>query len=459
MARYMGGVSSKGLGVKLSDHHPFANPLDTIEAALSRAERAGFKIAVIGRTMAIMLMAFSYLFSFYFPINLGISALTAVIALIGPVSLAAVGTCYEKQARYGLFAFDAAVVTIVLAFVPLSSGGDVPQNLVFLTSIVQHYYLVVAAAVLTLSPPLVLWTGAWSAGGLVFATLWILSGMEHVLSYGDLPISPTRDVFIATVLNPDFLGIASRVQEILILASVTAIAALAVHRARRVVRDHANAKASQRHMRNLFGRYVPSSVLPELLNEGHLAPQMRPATLLFADIEGFTRISEGMHPTRLVQLLNEFFSAVTEIVDRHGGVVISYLGDAVLVSFNAPRPVEMQADRAVSASRDILTMVAGRQFDSTSLRVRIGIATGPIAAGTVGTGDRQAYTLYGDAVNLSQRLQELNKEMGTNCLICGATTKQMSDPGLLTSLGMIPIRNLGVPIEIYRHAEMSFATY
>ncbi len=437
-------------------HTLFSSPEATARA-LRRAERTGFKIAVIGRTAAVMLIAVAYLLSYYFPINVGIFGITATIALGGLTSLAAIGTRYEKQARFALFAFDATAVTVLLAFVPLSSGGNVPQNLVFLTSSVQHYYLVVAAAILTLSPPLVLWTGAWAAGGLLFATWWILSGMEQVVSYNNLPIAPPRDVYIDTVLNPNFLGIASRIQEALIIVLVTAIAALAVHRARQVVRDHAKAEASQRRVQNLFGRYVPAPVLRELLDEGHLVPQTRLATLLFADIEGFTRLSEGMHPTKLVHFLNEFFTAVTDIVDQNGGVVVNYIGDAVLISFNAPLPVESHADRALSASREILAMTANRKFDGIPVRLRIGIATGLIAAGTVGAGDRQTYTVYGDAVNLAQRLQELNKEMGTDCLICGATARHARN-GLLTRLGMFTIRNLGAPIEVFGHKDESLAT-
>lgn len=264
----------------------------------------------------------------------------------------------------------------------------------------------------------------------------------------------SRD-FFETVLSPNFLGIPSRVQEALIIALVTAIAALAVHRARRVVRNHARAEANERRVQRLFGRYVPAPVLRELLAAGHLAPQTRSATLLFADIEGFTRLSEGMHPTQLVQLLNEFFAAVTDIVGRNGGVVISYVGDAVLVSFNAPLPVEDHADRALAASREILAIATRQQFDGHTIRLRIGIATGVIAAGTVGADDRQTYTVYGNAVNLAQRLQELTKETNANCLICGATAQQARAFGpTLTRLGLFNIRNLATPTEVFSHADV-----
>lgn len=422
----------------------------TTALALSIAERAGFKIAVGGRTAAIMLIAVAYLLSYYFPINIAIFAITTAIALGGLTTLKAIGTKHEKHARYLLFAFDASVVTILLAFIPLSSGGHVPQNLVFLTSSVQHYYLVVAASVLTLSPPLVLWTGAWAAGGLLFATWWISSGMNAILSYNDLPISPSPEVYIQTVLSPDFLGIASRVQEALIISLVTGIAALAVHRARKVVSEHAEAKARQQHVQNLFSRYVPAPIVSALVDEGQLAPQTREATLLFADIKGFTQISQLLRPTQLVELLNEFFTAVTDIVDQNGGVVVNYIGDAVLVSFNAPLPLKHHADGAIRAAQDILRVTGARQFLQMTLEVRIGIATGVIAAGTVGAGERQTYTVYGDAVNLAQRLQELNKEMDTNCLISGETVQNIDESHDFIRVGLVPIRHFSAPAEVYK---------
>lgn len=422
---------------------------DATAVALSRGERTGFKIAVVGRTATVLMIAVAYLLSYYFPINVAIFGITATIALGGLTSLAAIGTRFEKPARFALFAFDALAITVLLAFVPLSSGGDIPQNLVFLTSSVQHYYLVIAASILTLSPSLVLWTGAWAAGGLLFATWWIMSGMQQIVSYGDLPISPSRDVYIHTVLNPNFLGIASRLQEVLIISLFTAIAALAVHQARKVVKDQALAEASARRVRNLFGRYVPAPVVRELIDEGHLAPQTRTATLIFADIVGFTSLSQGMSPAKLVQLLNEFFTAITDIVDRNGGVVINYIGDAVLISFNAPLPIDGHADRALDASRAITEMCLSRLFDGRRIGLRIGIATGFISAGTVGTGERQTYTVYGDAVNLAQRLQELNKEKGTNCLVCGTTAMKAVEDHSLQRLGEVKIRNMAGLIEVF----------
>ncbi|WOS64407.1 hypothetical protein [Sinorhizobium fredii] len=135
--------------------------------ALAFAERRGFKLAVYGRTVAALLMAGAALWGYYYPNNLWIAGLFIVFAAIGLLPLAAVDTRYEITARYAFFAMDALLISAVISFAPLSSGDDVPQNLVFLTSRVHFYYIVIVASVLTLSPRLVIWTGAWSVAGLV----------------------------------------------------------------------------------------------------------------------------------------------------------------------------------------------------------------------------------------------------------------------------------------------------
>ena len=107
-----------------------------------------------------------------------------------------------------------------------------------------------------------------------------------------------------------------RVNEGVVLALVTCIAALAVHRARNCVRAHAAAEAERSRIQQLFGRYVPAQVAEQLIDAGQLAPQQREASIIFADIEGFTRLSESLPPAQVIGMLNSFFSAATEVVDR-----------------------------------------------------------------------------------------------------------------------------------------------
>ena len=309
----------------------------------------------------------------------------------------------------------------LLVLAPPSSARDTPQNLVFFSSRTDYYYVLVATSVLALSPLLVLWTGLCAVSGLSGATTWIMAGMERTVGIGDLPPSYSREEFLAIVLNPDFLNIPVRVNEGVLIALTTGIAALAVHRARNMVRAHAAAEAMRTRIQRIFGRYVPAQVAEQLIDGGQLAPQQREASILFADIEGFTRLSESLPPARVIGLLNSFFSAATSVIDERGGIVVNHVGDALIAAFNAPLPIEAHAARAVDAARALLSLVSERDFDGHWLRLRIGVATGPVAAGTVGGAERQTYTIYGDTVNLAQRLEELNKELETDCLISRET--------------------------------------
>lgn len=418
--------------------------------ALALAQRRGFQLAIIGRSIAVTALAFVFLAGYHYPANLQIWAGTLLLGLGGLMALWTFGRPLEQAARYLFFAIDAGLVSALIAFAPLSSGDDIPQNLVFLTSRVHYYYLVIAASILTLSPRLVLWTGACCIAGLGVATLHILRQMDHVLTFGDLPYAPTRDVFNAVVLNANFVGTASRIEEALVMAALTSIAALAVHRAKHVVLARVASEEKRRHLKRQFGRYVPESVIAALEADGHLEPQQRNATLLFADIEGFTALSENMPPAELIRLLNQLFTAVGEVVANHGGLVVNYVGDAVIAAFNAPLPLEDHAYHATLAAREILRMVSERDFSGRHVQMRIGVATGPVAAGTVGSQARLAFTLYGDTVNLAQRLEALNKTLGTQCLICETTHAEISGrlPGL-KALGPQQVRNRTRSVEVH----------
>lgn len=199
-----------------------------------------------------------------------------------------------------------------------------------------------------------------------------------------------------------------------------------------------------------LGRYVPEAVATSIIRDHRtLEPKRTLATILFADIEEFTRISEGLSPENVVTMLNEYFPAIVEPVIRHGGVVNQFQGDAVLVTFNIPLPDPNHADNAVKASQDIQQIVSERTFAGVRLRTRIGINTGQVVAGNVGSDSRYSYTVHGDAVNSAARLEQLNKELGTYTLISATTKALLQHDYGLRSLGTVPIRGKQDGLGIY----------
>ena len=203
-------------------------------------------------------------------------------------------------------------------------------------------------------------------------------------------------------------------------------------------------------IREVFGKYVPASVAAQIVaDRGQLTPTHATATILYSDIEAFTSIAENMPPEQVVQMLNEYFPAVIEPVERHGGIVNQFQGDAMLITFNVPVADTQHADQAVCAALEMQQAVDGKRFAGVQLKTRIGIATGRVIAGNVGSGDRINYTVHGDAVNLAARLEQLNKEHGTRVLISGETVSALKGDYAIESMGAMNVRGRSAAVEIY----------
>jgi adenylate cyclase len=148
-------------------------------------------------------------------------------------------------------------------------------------------------------------------------------------------------------------------------------------------------------------------------------------------------------------MLNEYFPAVVEPIIDHGGVVNQFQGDAMLVTFNVPVEDPNHADNAVKAAA-IQSVVTDKTFAGISLRTRIGINTGEVIAGNVGAGSRYNYTVHGDAVNSAARLEQLNKEYGTNSIISESTKSLLQNDYSIEAIGEVPIRGKRESLRIFR---------
>ena len=206
-------------------------------------------------------------------------------------------------------------------------------------------------------------------------------------------------------------------------------------------------------IREVFGKYVPESVVEAIVSgKGHLKPIQTTATVMYSDLEAFMSIVEDMPPIQVVQMLNEYFPAVIEPINRHGGVVNQFQGDAMLVTFNIPVEDPHHADEAVKTACEIQEVVKNRTFAGVSLRTRIGINTGTVIAGNVGSGDRVNYTVHGDAVNQAARLEQLNKVHGTLVLVSGSTVSLLTDTYPLEPVGEVIIRGKHESVELFKLA-------
>lgn len=204
-------------------------------------------------------------------------------------------------------------------------------------------------------------------------------------------------------------------------------------------------------LRDVFGKYVPESVVTAIVeSQGNLEPRQTIATILFTDIESFTTTCEGMLPEQIFQMLNEYFPTIIETITHYGGVINQFYGDSVFATFNVPLEDPDHADLAVMAAYEICQLMKDKTFAGVPLHTRIGISTGDVVAGNVGSGNRFHYTVYGEAVNVASRLEQLNKEYGTTVLLSETTVNALKEHFPIESIGAIAVRGKHEPIEVFK---------
>jgi adenylate cyclase len=195
-------------------------------------------------------------------------------------------------------------------------------------------------------------------------------------------------------------------------------------------------------IKNAFKQYLSPAVIEELIQHPErlkLGGERRPLSIFFSDLEGFTGISEGLEPEALTSLLNDYLSAMTDIIHEEGGTVDKYEGDAIIAFWNAPLPQPDHGVRCVRAALRCQAKLAEmrpafRERIGKDLKMRIGINSGPAVVGNMGSHTRFDYTMLGDAVNLASRLEGINKQFRTYTIVSQATLELLA--------GAFPVREL-----------------
>ncbi|MCX7769705.1 MAG: adenylate/guanylate cyclase domain-containing protein [Proteobacteria bacterium] len=213
-----------------------------------------------------------------------------------------------------------------------------------------------------------------------------------------------------------------------------------------------------RFLKKAFSSYVS----PELVNEViknpeilRLGGQKKEVTILFSDIRGFTTLSEQMEPEALVQLLNSYLSPMTNIILKNGGTLDKYIGDAIMALFNAPLDLKEHANLCCKSALMMIEKLGdvNREFKDKGfpeINIGIGINTGMVIVGNMGTDIRFDYTAIGDTVNLASRLEGMNKIYGTNIIISEFTAKKIDRSIFkIRQLDVIRVKGKTIPISIY----------
>jgi len=202
-------------------------------------------------------------------------------------------------------------------------------------------------------------------------------------------------------------------------------------------------------IRDTLGQYVPEQVARELLaGGGRLEPVEAKATVLVCDLENFAALTDTLGARRTIEFLNAYFGMVVAIVERHQGVVTQFQGDAILAVFNLPIAARDHGANALRAALEIVRAADAQTFAGVRARNRVGLSTGRVVAGAVGSSGRLSYTVHGNAVNLAARLEQLNKDYGTRILMSEKTAERC--PGFaLRKIADAQIRGYGEAVALY----------
>ena len=213
---------------------------------------------------------------------------------------------------------------------------------------------------------------------------------------------------------------------------------------------------TKRQITGLFGQYVPSELVEEMAEHPEsvsMEGESREMTILFSDVRGFTTISEGLDPKELTLLMNEFLTPLSRVVYKHRGTIDKYMGDCIMAFWGAPLPDENHARNAILAGIEMQATLKALQphFKERGwpeIRIGVGINTGRVSVGNMGSEVRVAYTVMGDAVNLASRLEGITKQYGVGVVV-GENTKNIVTDFVYRELDHVRVKGKDKPVAIY----------
>ncbi len=438
------------------------------------------RYAAWSRGVAVVILVLWFAWSIPAPHVYFYQILLAVFALLGWIS-------YHVSRRMGaehwlifVFAFiDMGLVTFTILAENPFAEIPIPVALHYRFDAFVFFFLVFSAVLHSYSPRLVLWSGIsialWWFGALALAV-----NAPGVVTEFDLPgfgeMSFLR--FLERAQEPDFIEVISRVQEGLVALLVAGIASFAVARSRQLVLESVRAERARENL----ARYFSPDVAAELASEDHDlgVARRQHAAVLFADIVGFTRLSETLGPEGTIVLLRQWHGRLGEIVFRNGGTLDKYIGDGLMATFGTPHPRPDDATRALEAALEMAAAVrrsgTGMERDDSQpaeavasagaapapgtpdspspppLRIGIGLHYGPVVLGDIGNEHRLEFAVLGDTVNVASRLERLTRELGVDLLasreLVDRVREEGGSAGHLVSIGERSLRGRAEPIEV-----------
>jgi adenylate cyclase len=413
-----------------------------LKEALLQHKSEGLLLAVQARWIALAIIAVFLPF-----VNFDISViyyqgLLGGFALIGWAQLR-VGRVGRSGREVALIFADLFLMTFTLVVPNPFTGADWPTAMQYHIGTFSYFYVLLASATMAYSWRTLVTYGTWVAG------IWLSAAMlVAFLGYKVPGLTDTISAIagiddrILEFIDPNRIDFGNRFQEVVIFLIVSSTLALNGWRTNRLLRRQAEVA---RERANLARHFAPS-IVDQMASQNQPLGETRSqdVAVMFADIVGFTGLSERQPPEDIMALLRDFHAHMESAVFDHQGTLHKFLGDGIMATFGTPEPGPDDAANALTCARDMLTRMdtwneKRRASGKEAVELSIGLHYGNVILGDIGSERLLEFAVIGDAVNVASRLEELTRQMGTRLVVSNALVEAIkrdrsAEQALLQSL-------------------------
>lgn len=340
------------------------------------------------------------------------------------------GTNIPEFVRYVSVIIETSLPTLLL----LILGTEFEKSTALLTPVVLLYTLFIVLSTLTLD-----------------FKISVLSGLTAALGYSIVAISWTDNLFspTATVFEKPVLYVGKAM--LLLLGGV--LAGFVGSQLRKRIYNTYSALRERNRVTDLFNQQVSQEIVDELVNgTGDTNPKRKFVCVMFLDIRGFTPFAEQREPEEIIHFQNEIFGFMIDIITKNHGVINQFLGDGYMATFGAPVSKGNDTLNAYNAAVEIVKQVHRRNETGKlpGTRIGIGLHSGDVVAGNVGTSTRKQYSISGNTVILSARIEQLNKEYGSELIVSKEVTERIGEvKEFLKPLGEVKVKGREKPVSLF----------
>ena len=390
---------------------------ETMDETFRAEELDGLRLATRGRIVSLSIVAVLLFFLAPPPEVFYYHGSLVLFALIGLADYAVARQPFGRPwHRYVFIALDFALMTYIFVAPNPLEVLQAPVQMQLRNGTVIYFFMLMAAIAFSFNPRLMIWAGLAAAACWIFGTGTLIARPDTVtwLDADVAEILANPEESIAEFLDPYFVDVNVIAQDIAVILIVAGILAGVVARSRRLVQRQVS---TARERANL-ARYFSPNMVDELAQSDQPLGEVRsqPVAVLFADIVGFTRLSESLAPEAVIALLRECHGRLSRTVFQHNGTIDKYIGDAIMATFGTPQTGTSDASDALSCARAMADTIAEWNRDRAAagappIALGIGLHYGDAVLGDIGGEGRLEYTVIGDAVNVASRLEALTRTL------------------------------------------------